>query len=102
MVVFLSRTRRAVAFRHALFLAFALILGGFKVQAAAPTLANQKYGTAHERQVLDFWKAKSNSPTPVVIYFHGGGFKVGDKSMIRHSPLVAKFLKTGISLASVT
>ena len=41
--------------------------------ALAPTKANVPYGT-HERQVLDFYQAKSDSPTPVVFYIHGGGW----------------------------
>jgi acetyl esterase/lipase len=43
-----------------------------------PTLANVAYGT-HERQVLDFYKAESAQPTPVLINFHGGGWSRGDK-----------------------
>ena len=47
----------------------------------APDLANEKYGP-HERNVLDFWKAKSASPTPLVVYIHGGGFTGGSKEGI--------------------
>ncbi len=36
------------------------------------------YGT-HPRQVLDFYPAKSDQPTPVVLYIHGGGWRGGDK-----------------------
>ena len=45
-----------------------------------PSLKNERYGP-HERNVLDFWPAKSETPTPVVIYFHGGGFVEGNKSL---------------------
>lgn len=41
-------------------------------------LKNVKYGD-HERNVLDFYPAKSDSPTPVVLYIHGGGWRGGDK-----------------------
>ena len=37
-------------------------------------LLNVPYGK-HERQVLDFYPAKSNTPTPVVFYIHGGGWQ---------------------------
>ena len=37
-----------------------------------PTEANVPYGT-HERQVLDFYKAKSTRPTPLLFFIHGGG-----------------------------
>src|SRR5262245_40151966 len=43
----------------------------------APTAANVAYGT-HERQVLDFWQARSDRPTPLVLYIHGGGWQNGD------------------------
>ncbi len=37
-----------------------------------------RYGD-HERQVLDFYKAKSDRPTPLVFFIHGGGWVAGDK-----------------------
>ena len=36
-----------------------------------PTTADVPYGT-HPRQVLDFYQAKSDTPTPVVLAIHGG------------------------------
>src|SRR5437879_5633917 len=42
-----------------------------------PTAANLAYGK-HERQVLDFWQAKSDRPTPLVLYIHGGGWQSDD------------------------
>ena len=44
-----------------------------------PTVANFKYGP-FERNVLDFWKAASDKPTPLLFYIHGGGWIEGDKS----------------------
>ncbi|MDB4637266.1 alpha/beta hydrolase [Planctomycetaceae bacterium] len=41
-------------------------------------LLNVPYGT-HPRQVLDFYPAVSEKPTPVVFYIHGGGWRGGDK-----------------------
>lgn len=43
-----------------------------------PDLANVPYGP-HERNVLDLWKAKSEQPTPLVVFIHGGGFRGGSK-----------------------
>ncbi|HIG29725.1 MAG TPA: alpha/beta hydrolase [Verrucomicrobiales bacterium] len=43
-----------------------------------PTHTNVAYGP-HERNVVDFYKADSEDPTPVLVYFHGGGFRGGDK-----------------------
>ena len=47
----------------------------------APTYPNVAYGP-HERHVLDFWKAESRIPTPLVVYIHGGGFTGGRKESI--------------------
>jgi acetyl esterase len=64
-----------------------------------PEVANAAYGP-HERNVLDLWKAKSNRPTPLVIFVHGGGFNKGDKSGI--SPiLLQEALRRGISVAAI-
>ena len=41
-------------------------------------LMNVPYGK-HPRQVLDFYPAASEKPTPVVFYIHGGGWRGGDK-----------------------
>src|SRR5262245_19621329 len=41
-----------------------------------PTFAEVSYGPA-ERNVLDFYQAKSEKPTPLIIYIHGGGFVGG-------------------------
>lgn len=51
-----------------------------------------RYGP-HERNVLDFYRADADDPTPVMIYFHGGGFTVGDKRE------KGKFLRHGKALA---
>jgi hypothetical protein len=64
-----------------------------------PDVANHSYG-AHERNVLDLWKAKSGGPTPLVIYIHGGAFAHGDKSQIE-SLVLEKCLSRGISVASI-
>ncbi|MCA9044030.1 MAG: alpha/beta hydrolase [Planctomycetaceae bacterium] len=62
-----------------------------------PTLANVAYGS-HERQVLDFYRTDSVSPTPIVIYFHGGGFRGGDKGSFAKD--VQPYLDAGISVVS--
>lgn len=62
-----------------------------------PTLANVPYG-AHERQVLDFWKAPASRPTPLVFYIHDGGWQKNDKSRVYG---VARYLAAGISVVSI-
>ena len=64
-----------------------------------PTAANFAYGK-HPRQVMDFWKAKSDKPTPVVFYIHGGGWRGGDKNSLA-GPVIQRFLNAGISVAAI-
>jgi acetyl esterase/lipase len=54
----------------------------------------------HERQVLDFWKAKSDKPTPLVLYIHGGGWRGGDKSSLS-GVAIKQYLDAGISVAAI-
>jgi acetyl esterase/lipase len=65
-----------------------------------PTLANFVYGTDSERQVFDFWQAKSDTPTPVVLLIHGGGWMGGDKSNYGTSS-IQPYLDAGISVAAI-
>ena len=65
--------------------------------APEPTQANVPYGT-HERQVLDFYRAKSDTPTPVVFFIHGGGWVSGDK---KNPPALSQYLAAGISVISI-
>lgn len=71
-----------------------------KTTGTAPTSADVSYGP-HDRNKLDFWKARSDKPTPVVVFIHGGGFTSGDKSTYRGSPLMEGLLKQGVSCASI-
>ena len=64
----------------------------------APTFANVSYGS-HERQVLDFWRAPSDLPTPLLFFIHGGGWVRGDKSNVGGA--VQECLKAGISVVSI-
>jgi acetyl esterase/lipase len=64
-----------------------------------PTIANLPYGD-HERQVVDFYRAKSEQPTPLVYFIHGGGWMGGDKSKV-HSFGLNDFLANGISVAAM-
>ncbi len=64
------------------------------------TFAGEKYGL-HERNTFDIWLAKSEKPTPLVIYIHGGGFVGGDKSKYYQSHDWERFLENGISIATI-
>src|SRR6187200_1942027 len=65
-----------------------------------PTVADFKYGSESERQVFDFWQAKSDKPTPVVLLIHGGGWMGGDKTGYGTN-MIKPFLDQGISVAAV-
>ena len=69
-------------------------------KSKVPTLTyeNIKYGP-HERNVLDFWQAKSDKPTPVLVSIHGGGFVAGNKSV--PPQLLKDCLDAGISVAAI-
>jgi len=73
------------------------------------TYNNSNY-SQNEFNTFDFWLANSDTPTPLVIYIHGGGFSTGDKEEIYHNELCFKeqetslikiFLDNKISVASV-
>jgi acetyl esterase/lipase len=67
-----------------------------KSKLPPPDHADVAYGP-HARNVMDVWLAKSDQPTPVLIYFHGGGFVGGSKANLPASLLTAA-LKAGISV----
>jgi len=65
--------------------------------AVPPTFANVPYGE-HERQVLDFFKAETDGPAPLVVYIHGGGWVGGDKVGFGD---LKKYLDAGVSVATI-
>lgn len=65
----------------------------------SPTIKNIQYGD-HPRNLLDFFVAESTSPTPLFIYFHGGGFVSGDKRDVVKRQIIKDCLASGISVVS--
>jgi acetyl esterase/lipase len=71
-------------------------LTGFLISLLAVTCASEaharqvtrdiRYGTAHERQVLDVYAPAGAKNLPVVFWIHGGGWQTGDKSMVALKP----------------
>jgi acetyl esterase/lipase len=84
------------------FIPAALLLSTLSTPCGAaepvPTLENVPYG-AHERQVLDFYKAASQGPAPLVFFIHGGGWMNGDKR--EEVPFLQNCLTAGISVVSI-
>jgi len=62
-----------------------------------PTQANVLYGK-HAKQVLDFWKADTTKPAPLLFFVHGGGWMNGDKA---NPDFLVKALAAGISVVSI-
>jgi acetyl esterase len=70
-----------------------------QLEKPRPTKAEVKYGP-HERNVLDFWKAPAEAPTPLAIFIHGGGFQRGGKEQL-NAEILRELLESGISVASL-
>jgi len=66
------------------------------LKGTVPTLADVHYGDS-PKQVLDFYKAQSDKPTPLLFFIHGGGWTAGTKNSIAVRP----FLNAGISVVSI-
>lgn len=63
-----------------------------------PDIREMRYGP-HFRQTIDFYKAKSDKPTPLVVSIHGGGWTGASKAQML--PPVTALLSRGISVASI-
>jgi acetyl esterase len=89
----ISLTRAAIG----LFFYTLLALGavGADPPNYTPTLADVRYGQ-YDRDVLDFFRADTTKPAPVLIYYHGGGWIGGDKKSFNPAPI----LKAGISVVA--
>ena len=67
--------------------------------AIPPTMSDVAYGK-HPKQVLHFWKAESDKPTPLLFFIHGGAWQSGDRSS-GLTNMLEGFLVNGISVASI-
>jgi len=65
-----------------------------------PTLSAVRYGD-HERNILDFWKAPSDTPTPLVFVIHGGAWRNGSKERLSRVVDAVALLKEGISVVAI-
>lgn len=74
--------------------------GVYADSVPTPTLSGVRYGDKH-RNILDFWKAPSDTPTPLVISIHGGGWNGGAKEQVDSFVDTVKLLEAGISVAAI-
>lgn len=84
-----------------------LVLGGMLVAAGVATGAAPErdvvYSTQHERNMLDFWPPlKGSEPAPVLIWFHPGGFRDGDKRQLEQNrrPMLEAYRHAGYAVVS--
>ena len=75
------------------FLYHSLTLSAQKIQ---PTYKNISYGP-HQDMTLNFWKFESESPVPLLVHIHGGGWIGGKKN----ETISLNELKKGYSFASI-
>ena len=86
----------------------ASILGGGWAAEPFPKASqlNVPYGSEAGQQ-LDFWAAKSDKPTPVLVYIHGGGWSAGTKELLLPDiarlevDLLNYMLDNGVSVAAI-
>lgn len=72
----------------------------YDASVPAPTESEVRYGS-HPRHVIDFWKAESSAPTPLVLVIHGGGWQGGEKERLHRFADAQKLLDHGISVAAI-
>ena len=70
-------------------------------QQLPPTHPDLRYSKEYERSTLDLWVVKGKESAPLVVYFHGGGFKFGDKALFHRSSALRKYHPRGVAFASV-
>lgn len=63
-------------------------------------MADYAYGNDSERQRFAFWKAESDTPTPVVLLIYGPVWKNGDKTGFGNIP-IRRYLKEAMSVAAI-
>lgn len=72
-----------------------------KKTGMTPTIANIAYGELSKTLMLDLYRPDAGEgPFPIMIYIHGGGFKLGTRSMAS-AALVKGFQQEGYAVASI-
>ena len=83
-------------------MAFALVGGGFAAAAQdrrSPAPTELSFGS-DKLQRVDVWPGASRT-APLVVFVHGGGWKRGDKSMMKGSAKLSHWQGLGYAVASV-
>lgn len=69
-------------------------------QTSALSFTNLSYGP-HERNSLDLWQSKGESPRPLLVYIHGGAWTGLTKNDVLTAVDIDAWLAKGVSVASV-
>ena len=69
--------------------------------AQEPTHKDLRYSDEFKRSTMDLWLPESKKPAALIIYFHGGGFRRGDKSSIWFKDDFTSLAENGVAFASV-
>lgn len=75
-----------------------LIAACFLTPSDRPDHADVSYGPSRSQR-MDVWLPEGDGPFPCVVFFHGGGFFMGDKSMHRAEKR-RELLDAGVAFAS--
>lgn len=84
--------------KHLVFALLAAVVWVHETQGQ-PATRDVRYGSAHERQVLDVYAPAGARNLPVVFWIHGGGWQTGDKSMVALKPKA--FTDAGLVFVSI-
>ena len=84
-----------------IFLVLAIAFSWSTALTAQSTHKDLRYSKKYDRSLLDLWTVDAKNPAPLVVYFHGGGFKVGDKAGFGRSQMLRKYHSKGVAFASV-
>lgn len=97
-----SRARPQLALLLAALLALAgcSLLGGPANLSVTPAQKDLPYASGAGTQKLDLYLPQGSGPFPVIVNIHGGGFKLGDKSMVG-AAIGQAFLDAGYAIASI-
>lgn len=73
-----------------------------KHESIEPTFKDLAYATVSAAQKLDIYQPKKlKKASPVVVYIHGGAFKMGDKAGFMDQTAIKKIVDAGFIVASV-
>jgi acetyl esterase/lipase len=76
------------------------LFSGCGTSTLTPTYRDIAYANTSSTQKLDLYLPPGGGPFPLVINIHGGGFKLGDKSMVDQA-LGQRLLSAGYAIASI-